>query len=225
MLLLENVYGFSLRVCKNLSMEIIMQSLMTGESPVRRQSCAIALAAAAAAFAFTSPAHADFIAGCTGTTTLVCTFTAINGQVFVDSQAADINVTGTNVAATETFTFNSITHPNTDSHITIDQTSPPNVDSIGHFTLTDDLLTDPPRADTITITITGTNLALVPNEKGNIFGAHVCTTVDGVCPTNGNTFFTTPVPAPIVGVGLPGLVAACGGLIALARRRRRQLAD
>jgi hypothetical protein len=32
------------------------------------------------------------------------------------------------------------------------------------------------------------------------------------------------VPAPVVGAGLPGLVAACGGLIGLARRRRRQIA-
>jgi hypothetical protein len=32
------------------------------------------------------------------------------------------------------------------------------------------------------------------------------------------------VPGPIAGAGLPGVVAACGGLLALARRRRRQIA-
>jgi len=32
------------------------------------------------------------------------------------------------------------------------------------------------------------------------------------------------VPGPIVGAGLPGLVVACGALIALARRRRQRIA-
>jgi hypothetical protein len=34
-----------------------------------------------------------------------------------------------------------------------------------------------------------------------------------------------PVPVPVVGAGLPGLVAGCLGLVVLARRRRGRNAE
>jgi len=37
----------------------------------------------------------------------------------------------------------------------------------------------------------------------------------------GDITLTASVPGPVAGAGLPGLVMACGGLIALARRRRK----
>jgi hypothetical protein len=40
----------------------------------------------------------------------------------------------------------------------------------------------------------------------------------------GESFFIVGVPGPLAGAGLPGLVLACGGLIAFARRRRQKAA-
>jgi hypothetical protein len=47
---------------------------------------------------------------------------------------------------------------------------------------------------------------------------------DGLVATSLLTNAFSVVPGPIAGAGLPGLVLACGGLLGLARRRRRQIA-
>jgi hypothetical protein len=77
---------------------------------------------------------------------------------------------------------------------------------------------------------------LTPNAAGNTVTAHVAvcgtTNADGSCNGSAGAFTTgfavngnvpvpnVPVPAPFVGAGLPGLIAACAGLVVFARRRR-----
>src|SRR6516165_2060130 len=63
------------------------------------------------------------------------------------------------------------------------------------------------------------NLAGLKTTDTITFNAQMSTLTDG-----GESFFLIQVPGPLAGAGLPGLVAACGGLLALARRRRQQIA-
>jgi len=78
-----------------------------------------------------------------------------------------------------------------------------------------------PVGTVLTFAVANTTLAQVeqPNNLGNIFVADI------LSGTTGNTgpvdVTAVPVPGPSVGAGLPGLLAACTALIALARRRRQ----
>jgi hypothetical protein len=68
--------------------------------------------------------------------------------------------------------------------------------------------------DSTTIFFPPTLQILAMKDQANLAG--------GVTSVLINAF--SVVPGPIVGAGLPGILAACGGLLALARRRRRQIA-
>ena len=71
--------------------------------------------------------------------------------------------------------------------------------------------------------ISGFDLSGIPDDARLLFRAAWHGAVDG-----GESFYLVPqlvaVPGPVVGAGIPGIIAACAGLIALARRRRRQAA-
>jgi len=64
----------------------------------------------------------------------------------------------------------------------------------------------------------------VANFDGNFsLTAHYTITTTGLGQANSGIDISA-VPGPVVGAGLPGLIMACGGLLALARRRRQQVA-
>ncbi len=64
----------------------------------------------------------------------------------------------------------------------------------------------------------------VANFDGNFsLTAHYTITTTGLGQANSGIDISA-VPGPVVGAGLPGLIMACGGLLALARRRRQKVA-
>jgi len=81
-----------------------------------------------------------------------------------------------------------------------------------------------------TITFTLTNTSGTWASASNVLttginaAAHTFVTASPALASNGaiQTGFSA-VPGPILGGGIPGLVMACGGLLALARRRRQRI--
>jgi len=83
-----------------------------------------------------------------------------------------------------------------------------------------------PTMTSLSFTVTNATIAqltTVGNDKGNIFAADIlCGATQPQC-VGLTGPVDTPVPGPILGAGLPGLVMACAGLVGLARRRRQKL--
>ena len=80
-----------------------------------------------------------------------------------------------------------------------------------------------PNINDLHFSVTNATLAglTTANSLGNIFVADILCGQTGCTGLTGPVDVSFAVPGPVVGAGLPGLVFACGGLFALARRRRR----
>jgi hypothetical protein len=158
-----------------------------------------------------------------GGASLTCTFTANSGFLFIDSSAADLNLSGTVTSASETFTGGNATSSS------IDTSANQQVDGFGRFNLTDNLQSTGspgnPTAATITLTILGTGLGLTNNTDGNSVAAHICQVSTGTACSS--TFFALP-NGTVSAVPLPGALTlfatGLAGLVLVGRRRKKQAA-
>jgi hypothetical protein len=73
-------------------------------------------------------------------------------------------------------------------------------------------------------TIASAELAFIEGLEGGQSYFNIHTTEFPGGEIRGQLAALTPVPGPIVGAGLPGLIAACGVMVGLARRRRKAAA-
>jgi hypothetical protein len=201
-----------------------MRTLLKSATEEAAVLVACAFALALAAFSIQPASAATFYSeSCSGgSTSLTCTFTANSGFLFIDSSAADLNLSGTISSATETFSGGS----GAVTSSTVNITGSKNVDGFGTFNVTDDLTSGAggnPTVSTITLTINGTTLALLANSDGNDVAAHICEISTGSACSS--TFFalpngtmSTPLPAAVWMFG-----SALAGCAFLMKRKQRNL--
>jgi hypothetical protein len=159
------------------------------------------------------------------------------GGVVTTREVATVSVTGANLAGwledgsvseTQTFAFPI-------GATELDEVTQLNLLAGTNFVATDAAKTDLPQTDPVSFDVSTEYFSIKIDgpEKGTAYfhwtdfiaGTTIEVTYDGVDGIGaGASHVTQYVPFPVAGAGLPGLVLACGGLLALARRRRHLVA-